>query len=73
MQTLPMLDSWYMVELTDLVIMGKVTDHDYFFDNSFITTAPIVNIDSSTKVVTTTKGTYKLGEPDLIWWRTRHK
>ena len=58
------LNNWYMVELTDTIVIGTLNDgreHN---------TTGIVDVDIARKILVTKTDTYKLGDPDEVWWKT---
>ena len=71
--TLPILQDWYIAELTSFHVFGRIYNDPNTFPGTDIQTEPIINIDTDKRLLFTTGKTYKLGKPDPVWVSTREK
>ena len=63
----PKLENWFLVQLTQPVLVAKIYNDDYYFNGSEMMTDYIIDIDVKNRLVYTKNNTYKLGEPDKVW------
>lgn len=61
------LEKWYLVNLTQPVIIGKVFGNSKFFPGQEIMTDYIVDVDVENRILRTKTQSFKLGEPDKVW------
>ena len=61
------LENWYLVNLTQPVVIGKVFGNSRVFPGQEIMTEYITDIDVENRILKTKTQSFKLGEPDTVW------
>ena len=67
MKTMPIIRKWFKVQLTDMVVMGKIYESEDLPNGAEFQTPSVLNFDFDKKLLYTKNGTFRLGDPDPVW------